>query len=76
MAEGSGANRRKVMYNDFVLIGPANDPAGIKGKPIVEAIGIIAAKKQPLVSRADKSGTHSAELKLLKEAGPGHSSRR
>lgn len=69
MADGAGVNRRKVMYNDFVLIGPANDPAGIKGKPITEAIAAIAAKGQPLVSRADKSGTHSAELKLLKEAG-------
>ncbi len=69
MADGAGVNRRKVMYNDFVLIGPANDPAGIKGKPITEAIAAIASKGQPLVSRADKSGTHSAELKLLKEAG-------
>lgn len=69
MAEGAGVNRRKVMYNDFVLIGPANDPAGIKGKPVVEALATIAAKGQPLVSRADKSGTHTAELKLLKAAG-------
>ncbi len=69
MAEGAGVNRRKVMYNDFVLLGPANDPAGVKGKHIVEAIATIAAKGQPLVSRADKSGTHTAELNLLKEAG-------
>lgn len=69
MADDAGVNRRTVMYNDFVLIGPANDPAGIAGKPIVQAIKTIAAKKQPLVSRADKSGTHSAELKLLAEAG-------
>lgn len=69
MAEGAGVNRRTVMYNDFVLIGPGNDPAGISGKPIVQAVKTIAAKKQPLVSRADKSGTHSAELKLLAEAG-------
>ena len=68
-ADGAGVNRRKVMYNDFVLIGPANDPAGIKGKPITEAIATIAAKGQPLVSRADKSGTHMAELRLFKEAG-------
>ena len=54
------------MYNDFVLIGPASDPAGIKGKPITEAIATIAAKGQPLVSRADKSGTHMAELRLFK----------
>lgn len=69
MADDAGVNRRTVMYNDFVLIGPKSDPAGIAGKPIVQAIKTIAAKKQPLVSRADKSGTHSAELKLLTEAG-------
>lgn len=69
MAEGAGANRRKVMYNDFVLIGPANDPAGVKGTPVVQAFANIAKKQQPLVSRADKSGTHSAELNLLKAAG-------
>ena len=69
MAEKAGVNRRQVMYNDFVLIGPANDPAGIKGKPITEAMATIAKKELPLVSRADKSGTHSAELKLLAKAG-------
>lgn len=69
MEEGAGVNRRKVMYNDFVLIGPANDPAGVKGKPVVQAFAAIAAKKQKLVSRADKSGTHTAELKLLERAG-------
>lgn len=69
MAEGAGVNRRQVMYNDFVLIGPANDPAGIKGKAIGEALASIAKKGQPLVSRADKSGTHAAELKLLAAAG-------
>lgn len=69
MEADAGVNRRTVMYNDFVLVGPKNDPAGIAGKPIVQAIKTIAAKKQPLVSRADKSGTHSAELKLLAEAG-------
>lgn len=69
MADGAGVNRRKVMFNDFVLIGPASDPAGIKGMPVVEAFSIIAKKGKPLVSRADKSGTHSAELKILKDAG-------
>ncbi|MEG1641558.1 MAG: substrate-binding domain-containing protein [Synergistaceae bacterium] len=68
MAEGAGVNRRKVMYNDFVIIGPASDPAGVKGKTSVEAVKIIADKKIPLVSRADKSGTHSKELKLLERA--------
>ena len=65
-AEGYGVDRRKVMYNDFVLI---NDPAGVKGKPVIEAIATIAEKQQKLVSRADKSGTHTAELKLLDKAG-------
>ena len=68
-AEGYGVDRRKVMYNDFVLIGPANDPAGVKGKPVIEAIATIAEKQQKLVSRADKSGTHTAERKLLDKAG-------
>lgn len=68
-ADKAGVNRRRVMYNDFVLLGPANDPAGIKGKPILEAMATIAKKEKPLVSRADKSGTHSAELKLLAKAG-------
>ncbi len=68
-SEGFGVDRRKVMHNDFVLIGPANDPAGVKGKPVLEAIAAIAEKGQPLVSRADKSGTHTAELKLLEKAG-------
>lgn len=66
---GFGVEPKQVMYNDFVLLGPASDPAGIKGKPIVEAMKNIAAKKAPLVSRADKSGTHMAELRILKDAG-------
>lgn len=68
-AEGYGVDRRKVMHNDFVLIGPAGDPAGVKGKPVTEALATIAAKQQKLVSRADKSGTHTAELALLAKAG-------
>lgn len=69
MEEGAGVDRRKVMYNDFVLLGPSNDPAGVKGKSVVAAFAAIAAKGQPLVSRADKSGTHTTELKLLQAAG-------
>lgn len=69
MAEEAGTDRSQVMYNDFVLIGPESDPAGIKGMSITEALKNIAFTKQPLVSRADKSGTHSAELKLLAKAG-------
>lgn len=69
MKDGAGANRRNVMYNDFVIVGPAGDPAGVKGMPATKALAMIAKKEQPLVSRADKSGTHSAELALLAKAG-------
>ena len=70
VAEGSGVERREVMYNDFVLIGPKADPAGIAGgKDIVAAFQKIQAKQAPFVSRGDRSGTHSAELRLWKLAG-------
>lgn len=69
MAEGFGVKRFDVMYNDFVLIGPVADPAGIKGgKDIVAALKTINGKQAPFVSRGDKSGTHSAELDLWKSA--------
>ena len=57
-----------VMYNDFVLIGPKSDPADVKGKDIQTALKAIQAKAAPFVSRGDKSGTHSAELALWKQA--------
>jgi len=60
--------RFDVMYNDFVLIGPKSDPAGVKGKDIQTALKAIQAKAAPFVSRGDKSGTHSAELALWKQA--------
>jgi tungstate transport system substrate-binding protein len=70
VADGFGVKRSPVMYNDFVLIGPKNDPAGIKGtKDIAAAFKTIKAKSATFVSRGDKSGTHSAELRLWKEAG-------
>jgi tungstate transport system substrate-binding protein len=70
VAEGAGVKRHPVMYNDFVLIGPKDDPAGIKGsKDIVAALKAIQAKVAPFVSRGDRSGTHQAELALWKEAG-------
>lgn len=70
LSEGFGVTRFDVMYNDFVLIGPASDPAGIKGgKDSVAALKAIQAKAAPFVSRGDKSGTHLAELALWKEAG-------
>jgi len=69
LAEGFGVKRFDVMYNDFVLIGPNGDPAGVKGKDIETALKTIEAKAAPFVSRGDKSGTHSAELALWKQAG-------
>ncbi len=69
LAEGFGVKRFDVMYNDFVLIGPKSDPAGIKGGDIETALQTIQAKSAPFVSRGDRSGTHSAELALWKQAG-------
>ena len=70
LAEGFGVKRYPVMYNDFILIGPKADPAGIKGsKDIVAALGAIEAKGADFISRGDKSGTHQAELNLWKVAG-------
>ncbi|MEP6875179.1 MAG: extracellular solute-binding protein [Burkholderiales bacterium] len=69
VAEGFGLARRPVMYNDFVLIGPAADPAGVKGNDIVAALTKLAASNTAFVSRADKSGTHAAELRYFKTAG-------
>jgi tungstate transport system substrate-binding protein len=70
VAEGYSKVRKPVMYNDFVLIGPKADPAGIKGtKDISAALRAIQAKQAPFVSRGDRSGTHQAELKLWAKAG-------
>jgi tungstate transport system substrate-binding protein len=69
VAEGFGVKRFDVMYNDFVLIGPKDDPAGIKGKDIETALKTIQHKAVPFVSRGDRSGTHAAELALWKQAG-------
>jgi tungstate transport system substrate-binding protein len=69
LAEGFGVKRFDVMYNDFVLIGPNSDPAGVKGKDIETALKAIQAMTAPFVSRGDRSGTHSAELALWKQAG-------
>lgn len=69
VAEGFAAERKPVMYNDFVIVGPAKDPAGVKGsKDVADALGRIAAAKAPFVSRGDDSGTHKAELALWKAA--------
>jgi tungstate transport system substrate-binding protein len=70
VADGFGVKRFDLMYNDFVLIGPAVDPAGIQGsRDIVAALQDIQKKGSPFVSRGDKSGTHAAELVLWKQAG-------
>ena len=70
LAEGEGVKRFPVMYNDFVLIGPKNDPAKIGGgKDIVVAMRKLEADHLPFVSRGDRSGTHMAELALWKTAG-------
>jgi tungstate transport system substrate-binding protein len=70
VAEGKSLNRRLVMYNDFVIIGPADDPAKIKGtKKAAEAMKAIAASGARFVSRGDNSGTHTLEKTLWKLAG-------
>ena len=69
VAEGFGVERREVMYNDFILIGPKSDPAKVAGgKDIVAAFRKIQTAQAPFVSRGDKSGTHAAELRLWKDA--------
>jgi tungstate transport system substrate-binding protein len=69
VAEGFGIERRPVMYNDFIVIGPKADPAGVKGNDVVEALKKLGASKSEFVSRGDKSGTHAAELRYWKAAG-------
>ena len=69
-ADGFGVKRYDVMYNDFVIIGPASDPAKIGGlKDAVQAFKQIAETESPFASRADDSGTHKAELKVWQDAG-------
>jgi tungstate transport system substrate-binding protein len=70
LAEGFGVKRYPVMYNDFVLIGPKSDPAGVKGgRDIVAAFRTLKDKRATFISRGDRSGTNIAELKLWKAAG-------
>src|SRR5512136_429419 len=68
VAEGAGVNRRIVMHNDFILVGPAWDPAGIRSHTALVALQRIAAGKATFLSRGDNSGTHAMELKLWKAA--------
>jgi tungstate transport system substrate-binding protein len=69
VAEGSAGQRRLVMHNDFVLVGPANDPAGVRGSDSVGAFKDIAAAQAVFVSRGDDSGTNAKEKDLWKRAG-------
>ena len=70
IAEGFGVNRRLVMHNDFVILGPVKDPAGIKGsKSAVDAFELIAEAGSPFISRGDDSGTNMKELDLWEDAG-------
>lgn len=70
LAEGQGVKRYPVMYNDFVLIGPKSDPAGIKGmKDVAKAFQTIKTKQAAFISRGDRSGTNIAELNLWKDTG-------
>ncbi len=70
VAEGHGVSRADVMYNDFVIVGPPSDPAGVAGmSDVVAALTRIAEAEAPFASRGDDSGTNKAELRLWKEAG-------
>jgi len=69
VADGFAVKRFAVMYNDFVLIGPAADPARVRGREIVAALKLVAGSNSAFVSRGDKSGTHAAELRFWKMTG-------
>jgi tungstate transport system substrate-binding protein len=74
VAQGFGLKRQPVMYNDFVLVGPAGDPAGLRGHDVVAALRKLAAANAPFISRGDKSGTDAAEKRywaLAQVAGKG-----
>jgi len=65
---GFGINRREIMYNDFVIIGPPTDPAGIKGKMAIEALSAIQNAQAQFISRGDNSGTNKMELNLWQQS--------
>lgn len=67
--KGFGLNRTELMYNDFVIIGPADDPAGVKGMSVINSLNTIRTKKSIFTSRGDKSGTHVLEIDLWKSTG-------
>jgi tungstate transport system substrate-binding protein len=68
VAEGFAVKRLEVMYNDFVVVGPASDPVKVKGNDVVEALKKLSAANGTFISRGDKSGTHAAELRFWKMA--------
>jgi tungstate transport system substrate-binding protein len=69
VADGWGLKRLPVMYNDFIVVGPKSDPAGVRGNDIAKALKKLGTSTQPFVSRGDKSGTHAAELRYWKLVG-------
>lgn len=69
VTEGFGLKRVPVMYNDFILVGPKGDPAGIKGNDISQALRKLASSREGFISRGDSSGTHAAELRYWRAAG-------
>lgn len=70
VAQGYGVKRRDLMYNDFIIVGPNNDPAGIHGsKNVSKSLSVIASRRALFVSRGDDSGTHKAELRLWQASG-------
>jgi tungstate transport system substrate-binding protein len=69
MADGKSISRRTVMHNDFVMVGPADDPARTRGDEPAAAFGEIAEAGAPFISRGDESGTHTFELRLWEDAG-------
>lgn len=69
MEGGFGQDRALVMHNDFIIVGPAADPSGIRGMAAVGALDTLVSREGPFASRGDNSGTHKAELNLWKKAG-------
>src|SRR5262249_32225823 len=69
MQEGNGTSRRLVMYNDFIMVGPPDDPAAIRGVAAAEALQKIATQHAPFISRGDQSGTHVRELSVWQRLG-------
>lgn len=69
IADGYAEDRHQIMYNDFVVVGPKADPAGIRDQKVIDALTRLAAQKHAFASRGDNSGTHKAELRMWKSAG-------